>query len=109
MGKFALAEPPGPLPDWYGIVNLVFCALFTLELSTRIVAFRMEFLFGSEVPWNVFDSLLVLSQIVEIFFQGTNISAIRVIRVLRLIRTLRIIRIINFFRQLRMMVCCIGN
>lgn len=109
MGR-ALERPPVDMPTWFRDVNFVFCMAFTVELLIRIFAYRSRFFIGVDWRWNLFDFLMVGSSLVEEFLgSGSNLSSIRILRVLRVVRTLRIIRIVNFFRNLRLMVCCIFN
>jgi len=107
--KLALDTPPQPMPDMYRTLSRVFSTCFIIELLVRIAAYRLEFLRGDDIRWNFLDTVLVATQVVEEFADGSNLSSMRVIRLARLIRTLRIIRIISFFRDLRMMVCCVAN
>jgi len=107
--KLALDTPPQALPGIYGTIQRIFSVCFVVELVIRMLAYRWSFFSGEDVKWNLLDMILVGTQLVEEIFSGSDLSSLRVIRLARLVRTLRIIRIISFFRDLRMMVCCVVN
>ncbi|CAK0869894.1 unnamed protein product [Prorocentrum cordatum] len=95
----------------------MFTAVFSFEISLRIVAEEANFFRCSNrcFGWNMFDTCIVASSLVEEVAQlfsstrRSNISSLRVVRVLRLVRALRIIRMLRFFRELRIMVSGIIN
>eukprot|EP00747_Dinoflagellata_sp_TGD_P216324 gnl/TRDRNA2_/TRDRNA2_88893_c0_seq1.p1 gnl/TRDRNA2_/TRDRNA2_88893_c0~~gnl/TRDRNA2_/TRDRNA2_88893_c0_seq1.p1 ORF type:complete len:719 (+),score=148.61 gnl/TRDRNA2_/TRDRNA2_88893_c0_seq1:49-2205(+) len=107
--RAALQVPQKPDPDWFVHVNRTFAVLFTIELLFRIAAQRLDFIKGGEARWNLFDSVLVGTAVVEEIFGGANFSFVRIIRMLRLVKVLRIIRVLRFLRELRMMLCCVFN
>jgi len=98
-------------------LNRMFTAVFSFEISLRIVAEEANFFRCSNrcFGWNMFDTCIVASSLVEEVAQlfsstrRSNISSLRVVRVLRLVRALRIIRMLRFFRELRIMVSGIIN
>eukprot|EP00931_Biecheleriopsis_adriatica_P055704 TRINITY_DN32997_c0_g1_i1.p1 TRINITY_DN32997_c0_g1~~TRINITY_DN32997_c0_g1_i1.p1 ORF type:complete len:628 (-),score=101.39 TRINITY_DN32997_c0_g1_i1:112-1995(-) len=107
--KGALATPQMAVPEAVNVINILFCIVFCMEIALKIIAYRMDFLVGDDKYWNLFDSLLVIMQIVELAMQAGGVAVVRVLRLLRIIRTLRVIRLLHFFRDLRMMIVCIGN
>ena len=44
---------------------MVFALIFLSELALRIAAYRCEFFTGPDMAWNLFDTMLILSQAVE--------------------------------------------
>jgi len=89
------------IPVAFKVLDYCFCGWFTVELCLRIYAYRSRF-FSQEtgVGWNVFDLVIVILQISEIFmtalamgsgFSFTLLRSLRLVRVLRLARTLRLI------------------
>jgi len=100
------------MPAWVALAESLFALLFCVELLLRILGFGKEFFIGPDACWNIFDSALVISSIVDIILTTIfiDISFIRVFRVLRLVRTMRMIRLIRaaaFFRTLRLMLLAI--
>mmetsp|Transcript_4747 Transcript_4747/g.8401 ORF Transcript_4747/g.8401 Transcript_4747/m.8401 type:complete len:509 (-) Transcript_4747:108-1634(-) len=90
-------------------LQLVFLALFVVEITMRMIAYGVDFLKGPDWGWNIFDSICVFSSILESIFsvsaQGSE--ALMIARFLRIVRITRVIRLIRFFRQLRVMVVTI--
>ena len=77
------------------MVNYVFLAIFTIEMTMKIIAQRLEYF---KDPWNLFDFLIVTITLVLAFLavvfsvdeNYANISGfLRIVRILRLIRLLR--------------------
>lgn len=105
---------PDGLPSFFTITDRFFTAWFLLELSLRVFADGVGgFLFGKLWVWNLFDLLVVVTDLVETtasYITGggsgalKNLTAFRMLRVLRILRALRVIRLIRFFKELRMMV-----
>eukprot|EP00928_Gymnodinium_smaydae_P006267 TRINITY_DN12199_c0_g2_i1.p1 TRINITY_DN12199_c0_g2~~TRINITY_DN12199_c0_g2_i1.p1 ORF type:complete len:639 (+),score=78.51 TRINITY_DN12199_c0_g2_i1:33-1949(+) len=79
---------------------------FATELCLRMLVEELSFVFGPNWRWNVFDSCLVATSVMESFLDGRGIDATfaRVLRVLRMSRALRIIRMFKAFRELRMLL-----
>lgn len=110
-------------PQTFKHIEIVFCCIFSLELFMRIYVQRCQFFkLVSGWKWNLFDSLVVAMQILDLVFdsivgsrsQNTGdvskkFSFIRILRILRLVRIIRVVRILRFIRELRMMVCSIAN
>ena len=77
------------------MVNYVFLAIFTIEMTMKIIAQRLEYF---KDTWNLFDFLIVtitlvlcfLSLVFSVDENYANISGfLRIVRILRLIRLLR--------------------
>ncbi|XP_066883477.1 voltage-dependent L-type calcium channel subunit alpha-1S isoform X2 [Kogia breviceps] len=76
-------------------LNVVFTAIFTLEMVLKLMAFKARGYFGD--PWNVFDFLIVIGSIIDVILseiddpdESARISSafFRLFRVLRLIKLL---------------------
>ena len=93
-------------------MEMIFNAAFGIELLLRLVALEGQFFIGVDWTWNVFDSFLVVSSVVELYLQASevNFSFIRVLRLFRIIRTLRVVRLLRFattLKNLRLMILAI--
>jgi len=95
------------------LVEIIFFAIFFLELVFRIMADRCPgFLYNS---WNLLDAFLVSSSgidiIFKVVFQGGNSStddmgklrAVRLLKITRIVRLLRVLRLFRFKKMLRML------
>jgi len=103
-----------PMPQWAVFVDLIFNVAFITELVFRVVVLESRFFVGPEWRWNLFDTILVLLSIVEMFLvsSGFNPSFMRVLRVVRVSRSLRMLRLMRFthlVRKLRLMTVAIIN
>uniref|UniRef100_A0A3P9NQ46 Voltage-dependent L-type calcium channel subunit alpha n=1 Tax=Poecilia reticulata TaxID=8081 RepID=A0A3P9NQ46_POERE len=86
------------------ILNMVFTAVFTVEMVLKLIAFKPRGYFGD--AWNVFDALVVIGSIVdivlsEIDFSGSlcyacvfNIARIS-ITFFRLFRVMRLVKLLS--------------
>jgi Ca2+-binding EF-hand superfamily protein len=96
----------------FGGLEQFFIIFFSVELLLRILAERTYFCSRKNglIRWNIFDSVIVVTALVEEFanllFGGTysNVGGFRAIRMLRLMRIFRVIRVFRFFKELRVMV-----
>jgi len=93
-------------------VEICFNVAFIIELLLRVIALEGGFFVGPEWTWNIFDSVLVLFSLVEMYLYATdvNFSFIRVLRLFRIVRTLRMVRLLRFagaFKNLRLMILAI--
>lgn len=96
------------------VLNYLFTALFTMELSLRIAGHGLGFFCTREWSWNWFDLLVVAGDLVSTLLsvvarmqQMYTFTVIRMLRVLRVTRALRIVKFFKFFREFRMMVLSI--
>merc|ERR1712048_120401 len=99
QADWSVKHPGDTLPAVMEYCNLFFTAAFTVELLLRIVADGLRFasVYSRDFQVHMFDTLLVLSAIMETLFWliGTSIvdiSAARLLRLLRLVRILRVVR-----------------
>mmetsp|Transcript_53120 Transcript_53120/g.116307 ORF Transcript_53120/g.116307 Transcript_53120/m.116307 type:complete len:668 (-) Transcript_53120:68-2071(-) len=101
--------------DGYHIVEVVFCALFSIELLVRVYAYGGMLFDIRTTPgrWAVFDLLVVGFQLGELMLDSLitlqNTSFMRLLRILRLVRVLRVVRIIRLLGELRTIVASIMN
>lgn len=91
-----------------------FTIAFALELLLRIIALGCEFFIGHDSGWNLFDTFLVISSLMEMVFAsaGFDLTFLRVQRLLKMVRTFRILKIFRhfmIFRKLQTMVMAIVN
>eukprot|EP00927_Polykrikos_kofoidii_P058777 TRINITY_DN5351_c0_g1_i3.p1 TRINITY_DN5351_c0_g1~~TRINITY_DN5351_c0_g1_i3.p1 ORF type:complete len:613 (+),score=108.13 TRINITY_DN5351_c0_g1_i3:15-1853(+) len=103
------------LPVLCYVIEVIFLIVFFIEITIRLLAqptivfvrstMRIEF-------WNLFDSLVVFTQILEMSFGWADsgmtlfgqISVLRLLRLSRIIRVARVVRVFRFVRHLRMIV-----
>jgi len=99
-------------PMVFGILDKIFCGLFTVELVLRLVVHRGSFFCGSEMLWNIFDMCIVLFQLMEevmVALAYGKLGITGVLRLLRLVRVIRLARILRLIRELRVLVTSISN
>ncbi|CAM9416805.1 unnamed protein product, partial [Scytosiphon promiscuus] len=78
------AESP---PRWQEVVDIIFTAIFTLEMSLKLVALGLQYFTDA---WNWLDAVVVFEGIFSVFFDGgPSVKSLRVLRVLRPLRTVR--------------------
>uniref|UniRef100_A0A3Q2ZLU0 Voltage-dependent L-type calcium channel subunit alpha n=1 Tax=Kryptolebias marmoratus TaxID=37003 RepID=A0A3Q2ZLU0_KRYMA len=86
------------------ILNMVFTAVFTVEMFLKLIAFKPRGYFGD--AWNVFDALVVIGSIVDIVLseidvskavspQNTEDSARISITFFRLFRVMRLVKLLS--------------
>merc|ERR1719357_2502853 len=98
-------QEKGHMLEAFTYVHICFAACFLLELLVRIVAFKSVFLQGPDYKWNLFDTGLVISSIIEEMLENmAPVGFLRVFRGIRMIRVLRLVRVFRLFRDLRLMV-----
>lgn len=68
------------------IGNLVFTGIFTAEMIFKIIAMHPYEYF--QVGWNIFDSLIVLQGLAELYL--ANVSGLSVFRIFRLLRIFKL-------------------
>lgn len=98
-------------PLFYEVVELIFCAIFTVELSIRLFALRLKFFtMPGQVGWNIFDLVVVSAQLIELLMQAVASGigfSFNLMRTLRLVRVLRIARTLRLIGELRTIVSSI--
>lgn len=100
--------------DELGVMDVIFCLAFIVELALRLAAFKKDFFRNPEDRWwNIFDMVLVLQNTLEIFskyvFQESTLrrgsfSFLRGVRLLKMIRMLRVVRLMRSMREMRMIL-----
>jgi len=97
-----------PVWIWWG--GLVFAIFFCIEVAARVCIERHHFIFGTNWKWNVFDTVLVVFQVVDtVTTHANNASFIRVLRTLRVIRAAKILRVLRVVRELRLILAAIAS
>jgi len=93
------------------VIDIVFTAMFCLELALKMAALEFRFFFATDWKWNVLDLVLVMISVVETILTNSSLqlSHIRVLRLFRVFRTLRVVREVPFFERLRMMINAVAN
>ena len=105
-------------PEIFDIFENIFAFIFTCELIMRIFVYHINFFRTTEWKWNLFDSVVVGLQLVDIIStlavgdenvstETGNLSFMRIIRLMRLLRILRLMRLLRFVQELRSMVMSI--
>lgn len=110
------------VPGFFPVIEAIFAIVFTAELVLKLVAYRGSFFTMKDWQWNVFDTFLVLIQLLEIVGMMTtdhesndnnssnvNVSFLRLLRILRLFRVLRLVRLLHFVGELATIVSSIAN
>ncbi|XP_034075212.1 calcium channel, voltage-dependent, L type, alpha 1D subunit, a isoform X12 [Gymnodraco acuticeps] len=78
------------------ILNMVFTAVFTVEMVLKLIAFKPRGYFGD--AWNVFDAMVVMGSIVDIVLSeidNTEDSARISITFFRLFRVMRLVKLLS--------------
>jgi hypothetical protein len=104
------------VPAGFRVVDIFFCVLFTCELSARYWVFGASMYWKKGWQWNVFDTVVVVFQIVDemtlIFLTGSQIQKgvedLGFFRMLRLGRIVRLIRMVRLIPELKSMVYLIS-
>ncbi|CAM9490330.1 unnamed protein product [Ectocarpus fasciculatus] len=83
-----LDDPTAETPPWWQqVADIVFTALFTLEMSLKLAALGLQYFMDA---WNWLDAIVVAEGIFSVFFDGgPSMKSLRVLRVLRPLRTVR--------------------
>lgn len=108
-------------PFFFDVAERIFCTFFAFELILRIVCHRGAFFTMPDWRWNVFDLVVVVLQLLDVFTdiilgsQSTtnrlagSFTVMRAFRVLRLIRIVRLVRVLRYFQDLRTMISSIAG
>jgi len=96
-----------PSPRWLWWGDVIFAALFVLELVVRLCVMKWNFVFGPDWRWNLFDTLIVFTTLLDLMASFFKLAFMRSIRAFRAVRAARIIRTVKFVRELRLMVASI--
>lgn len=104
-------------PVIFRISDQVFCIIFGIELTLRLVAFGCSFFWMHGWEWNLFDFLVVGTQCIEELIhicvpmsrqRSERVSILRIMRIFRLIRILRLARLLHLLGELRMILASIA-
>eukprot|EP00929_Paragymnodinium_shiwhaense_P003584 TRINITY_DN10417_c0_g1_i1.p1 TRINITY_DN10417_c0_g1~~TRINITY_DN10417_c0_g1_i1.p1 ORF type:complete len:645 (-),score=116.32 TRINITY_DN10417_c0_g1_i1:346-2280(-) len=91
--------------------ELVFCILFSIEMTLRLTAHGRLFLYMETWMWNVFDLSVTIVQVIEqisLFLNCTYGSSFtRMFRTLRLVRITRLVRMFHLVDELQKIVSSI--
>lgn len=105
----------GDTPQVYLRLDLFFAGVFTLEVSSRIAVYDLQFFIGRDAGWNLLDlgvtifAWIDVSQVI-VDMGGTGVfPPLRLLRVARFIRSLRLIRSMRFFTELRLVLLSLMN
>ncbi|MEE6501693.1 hypothetical protein FKM82_004299 [Ascaphus truei] len=86
--------------DVMDVMNMVFTAVFTVEMVLKLIAFKPKGYFSD--AWNTFDSLIVIGSIVDVvlseadkFVQSSEDSARISITFFRLFRVMRLVKLLS--------------
>merc|ERR1719291_1652928 len=71
------------MPDAYRYLDIVFLILFVLELAARLLLERGAFFTGPHYRWNAFDSLLVVTSLLDVLLFTLNLSFLRSLKAFR--------------------------
>uniref|UniRef100_A0A8C4F5N2 Voltage-dependent L-type calcium channel subunit alpha n=1 Tax=Dicentrarchus labrax TaxID=13489 RepID=A0A8C4F5N2_DICLA len=83
------------------ILNMVFTAVFTVEMVLKLIAFKPRGYFGD--AWNVFDALVVIGSIVDIVLSEIDVLCVHYIHYsarisitfFRLFRVMRLVKLLS--------------
>ncbi|KAM3863913.1 voltage-dependent T-type calcium channel subunit alpha-1H [Diretmus argenteus] len=88
-------EQPEELTDVLEISNIVFTTMFVLEMMFKLLAFGLFDYIKN--PYNIFDSIIVIISVWEIFGQADG--GFSVLRTFRLLRVLKLVRFLPALRR----------
>jgi hypothetical protein len=84
------------------IIELVFVAIYTMELATRIMAKKFAFF---HVAWSWFDVIIVCVGWLEVASSFvTSLTQVRLLRILKMIKVMRVLRVMRSFREVRLLL-----
>ncbi|XP_041952935.1 voltage-dependent L-type calcium channel subunit alpha-1D isoform X2 [Alosa sapidissima] len=76
------------------ILNMVFTAVFTVEMILKLIAFKPRGYFGD--AWNGFDALVVIGSVVDIILNESTQDSARIsITFFRLFRVMRLVKLLS--------------
>jgi hypothetical protein len=103
-------------PVWKHICEFSFFAFYLIELTLKLLVFKLSFFTNPDWAWNIFDTLLVISAIYNIIMEyvadsdaTAGLMWMRMLRLLKMAKLLRIVRVMRFFRELRLMMSLISK
>jgi len=96
-------------------IQSAFTLFYVLELVLRLLVDREDFFLGDDLGWNMFDILIVLSALIEIFITALgglavmDTSFLRIMRFLKISRILRMFSAVTVFKEVEIMVDTIAG
>jgi voltage-gated sodium channel len=103
-------NPTGTAPPLFLGMEYFFFTAFSLELALRLSAHGRTFFTMAGFGWNIFDTILVFLQWLDVIISTIDTSGnqgvgfartMRVARMFRLIRVVRVLRLVHFIDELR--------
>jgi hypothetical protein len=100
---------------WTEWVELGFSVFYVVEVSLRLLSYRLCFFFGPDMYWNLLDFTLVVSSFFNLLVLSSThldiswVRFLRVLRVLKVVRVLRMLRGLGFEDLWLMSRCIIGS
>eukprot|EP00930_Biecheleria_cincta_P018526 TRINITY_DN143_c0_g1_i3.p1 TRINITY_DN143_c0_g1~~TRINITY_DN143_c0_g1_i3.p1 ORF type:complete len:537 (+),score=98.95 TRINITY_DN143_c0_g1_i3:71-1681(+) len=92
-------------PELFHVLDVAFCVPVVLEVVIRMVAKGWSFFSGEGRNWNMFDLVITVCQLADLFIKGN--SSISTLRALKLVRILRVARIASAFPDLHILISSI--
>jgi hypothetical protein len=109
----ATIKSPDQEHEWKHIGDVLFLAVYTVELTLKLLVHRQWFFCNASWQYNTFDMFLVILGIVTLSADTPglrgNSSALRAARMLRAVRMVRIGKVMASFRHLRSIIVCIQS
>ncbi|KAA0147079.1 hypothetical protein FNF31_07654 [Cafeteria roenbergensis] len=98
------ADPDSALSAWLGVMDIVFAALFTLEMVLKVLAFGFALHRNAYIrdPWNALDFAIVVISLLSI--AAADVPALKSLRALRTLRALRPLRLVSRNKGMRLVV-----
>jgi voltage-gated sodium channel len=114
------------VPIIFYLSEAFFCAVFSLEISLRFLAYGSHFWHMEAWKENVFDLTVVLLQILEnctslaLYLQGgekrlqisensDGVGVLRILRIVRFLRIIRLLRLVHIIGELRAIFVATSN
>jgi len=99
-------------PRWLTLGEQSFTLFFCFEVALRLFVHRMYYFCNTDMTWNIFDLILVLSSIyengVKMFLEGTqadvSMTFLRSMRLMKMVKALRVLKMLRFVSELRFMI-----
>lgn len=100
-------DTPTPAPAQ--LAEILFSTLYIIEISLRIFGHRQQFFIGTDMGWNIFDTLLVVISstdhiISSTIMQGVDLSFLRALKIMKVLKLLRVVRCLRCLKGLRIIL-----
>jgi len=100
-------DPPAGT-EWQEVCSLAFVIVFFVEFVVRLAFYRRAFFTSEQWKWNLLDTILIVSALVELVASEMNLNGtafvLRTCRVLRFARLARVLTKAAMFEQLRLLI-----